>query len=320
MLDRVPVGSQAAPEFLHVAERRLDQVAERTRLAIDRNEGVEPGRELAQPVDDRPLGLVQSVVERARKLDQLLGMREAAGLRLERLIFIRFEPGSGDLIPLEAQVVRPFTPLTRGAARVLETSLDGAQPRVGSLRLGGQCLVSAIGVQNPPLPGAVQESLVIVLSVEVEEPAPELAQPSRRRRRPVHPCPMPALATQFATQDEPAFFMIDTGLLAQRPQSVDVLDLEAALDAGGPGARPDHVRRRPPSDEEREGFDEEGLPRPRLAAEHAETRPEFERSLLDDGEVPDAKLSQHASFPRPARMGASGARERHPTAASASGR
>ena len=53
----------------------------------------------------------------------------------------------------------------------------------------------------------------------------------------------------------------------------------------------------PLAEQEGQGVDEDRLPRPRLAGEDVQARPEGDGQRLDDREVPDPQLSEHSRPP-----------------------
>ena len=75
-------------------------------------------------------------------------------------------------------------------------------------------------------------------------------------------------------------------------------DLEQGLDLGLVGPRAEQLGPGPAAQDEREGVDQHRLSGPRLTGKYVESWRKFQREALDEGDVPDAQVRQHAAEPR----------------------
>ena len=83
---------------------------------------------------------------------------------------------------------------------------------VGSIRGSGEC------VQDVPLGLPPEESLVLVLPVEIDQALPELPDKARRGRRTVDPGTIASLSEDLAAQYQPISFDLNALLLAHADQ------------------------------------------------------------------------------------------------------
>ena len=146
---------------------------------------------------------------------------------------------------------------------------------------------------------------VLVLAVEGEQPPAEQLQVRRRggaaadeRRGPArgrHPPPEHDLldAGRQALGE-----LAHLRLIEQARRNV-----EAALDPGLVGSRADDLRARPAAHQEIERVGEDGLSGPRLTGDRVEAGAEPELGPLDQQQVLDSQLSEHALCVAPAAAG-----------------
>ena len=146
--------------------------------------------------------------------------------------------------------------------------------------------------------GGPEERLVLVLAVDLDQRLAELLEERQRRVRVVQEHSPAAAPHELAPHDELAVLERDAVVLKKRDHGALPGSVEDGFDGGGLGAGPDRLGGlRPLAEQQRQGVDENRLPRPRLAGEHVQARPERDGQRLDDGEVTDPELSEHSRPP-----------------------
>src|SRR5690606_4702968 len=133
---------------------------------------------------------------------QILGVLEPVRLLLERLLLALLQLRPLDLLGLEAEEIGALLDLATPAVEVLERAACADEPVVCRPRLRSQRFGPREGVQDRTLLIGSEQRLVLVLAVQVDEPAPDLAKDRRRRRGPVDPRAVPPLGGDFAAQDD----------------------------------------------------------------------------------------------------------------------
>ena len=140
-----------------------------------------------------------------------------------------------------------------------------------------------------------QQSLVLVLPVDVDEVADGLAQHRGGGEGVVDERAASALRGDFAADED----LAAVGSFNRR------------LDHRVVGARADEVGHGAAAEEEADGFHEDRLAGAGLAGEYGEARAELQFELVDDGESLDAEVSDHLcqGLPEPRRKSKSMCRE-----------
>ena len=123
--------------------------------------------------------------------------------------------------------------------------------------------------------GRIEQHLVLVLAVEIDEAAAQIAQCGAGGEGAVDRGAAAALRRDFATDDHLAA----------------VRGIEDRLDAGAVLTGTDEFGRGTPPDQQADRPDEDGLAGAGFARQHVEARFEIEFQAVDDGKVPDAQES-----------------------------
>src|SRR4051794_18349768 len=160
-------------------------------------------------------------------------------------------------------------PQLRQRRAVGAPSLD----RVGDR--GPQRPVAAERVEEIALAALVEQSLLIVLTVDLDEWPDFVGKPRCRRGDVVQPGRRPPASRDLAADDESLGQSIE--------QRLDSGDLCAVADKAGVGAC---------TGDEAERVDQQALPGARLAGDHVEARFESQPQAIDQREVGDGQLEQ----------------------------
>jgi len=161
-------------------------------------------------------------------------------------------------------------------------------------------LVEVIGagerIQDLELGGSEHQPAVLVLAVEREQPRAERLEVCGVRRTALDEGAGPTAGANAASNDDllrsirqPLRELAQLGVV-EHPRR----NRERALDVCLRGARPDDLRPRPPAQQEVQRVGEDRLPRARLAGDRIEARLEAELGPLDQQQVLDSQLVQHA--------------------------
>jgi hypothetical protein len=135
----------------------------------------------------------------------------------------------------------------------------------------------------------MEEEDVVVLSVDVDEPAADLTEPAHRHEDAVDEGLARALDGDGALDEELAVLGFGQAV------EVETLpgDVEDGLDEGLRLPGPDEVGRALLAEDESDGVDDDGFSRARLAGQDGEPLVEREREVLDRGQIPDAQELDH---------------------------
>ena len=134
------------------------------------------------------------------------------------------------------------------------------------------------GIEDREVLIRVQKLLVLVLSMELDQPVRQVLERGGRGQRARDEGAAPALCGDFASNDQ-------VGGLAR--------DFEDRFDGGEVLAGAHQVGRRTAAQQEADGLDEDGLAGPGFARQDVERMFKLDRDRLDDRQVADGKVAQH---------------------------
>ena len=151
---------------------------------------------------------------------------------------------------------------------------------------------AAEGVEHLQLRAPDREAAVLVLAVEGEQPAPELAQVGRCGGAALHECTRAAFRAHAASQHDLVGLVVDSFPELGERVAVEHArrKLEDALHVRLARAGADDPGPRAPAQQEVERVGQHGLARPGLAGDRNQARPEPELGPLDQQEVLDSQL------------------------------
>ena len=300
-IDLVQVGAQLATHVLELDRGRAQPRRERVEVRIDALDTGEPG--LGQPERrSSPAAILDLAADRpecpAAGLAQRLGMAQAFPICLQLGVLGHVGCRRLDLGELEAQQVEV------ALARALALAQVRQFPRERRyLSVRRRVLVPDGGVPGPgeaveglELGGTESEPTMLVLAVEREQASAERLQVGGRCRpsadegagppRGAHP---PAQDHLVGALGDP---LGDLGKLGFVEEAVG--QREHPLHPGLLGAGADDLRSRPAAQQEVERVGEHRLARPGLAGDRVQAGVEPELGPLDQEQVLDSKLEQHA--------------------------
>jgi len=177
-------------------------------------------------------------------LHQFFGVLQPAGLEPGRLVLSDLEPRRLDFPGPVLEIVGPLPRPGSFLSSLVDPSPEARQACVRpggakrGLRGAGEC-IEDVTLRVPP-----QESLVLVLPVQVDQGISEPSDQTRRDRRSVHPRPVAAFALNFAAQDKPAILDVDPLLFAQPSKLRDPRAIEHPFHHRPGLARAHHIRGR----------------------------------------------------------------------------
>jgi hypothetical protein len=277
---RRPPRRRTPEEERKVLELRLDRLAGlevRSDAWVDGAEFSEAPPDGGEGRQGGAIGLVQQRIGLGAEALQPLGIRQHLPRGRQLTVLPGPDVGAADLVPLKGQEIDAGTLLPLVDSQGVELGTDGADPGK-SLGNGLPArLQVSVRVEQVEVALRIEQHLVLVLSVQLDESVREFAQRSRRRERIVHEGPAATLCRDLAADDHLA-----------------AVDLEDGLNAGGIGARAHQVARRPPAEKEADRLDQDRLARARLASEDVQAGLELDLDLIDDREIADRQVPQHA--------------------------
>src|SRR2546425_10144427 len=205
------------------------------------------------------------------------------------------EPGGVQLGNLKAQEVLALRPIALGGAHLLDPFAGGPVLREELGHLLAQPLGAGEPVEQLKLARRLEEPLVLVLTGRLHQ---VIAQPLETPHRPrgiVDEGAVPAGARQLTPDDELIVLDREPRLLEPGRHRAIAHHVEDRFDGRRLGVGPDDVGLRPLPPDQEDGVDEDRLAGAGLARENVQAGRERDGDGLDDGEVPDAELAQHAA-------------------------
>ena len=154
----------------------------------------------------------------------------------------------------------------------------------------------AVSVENLELPRGLEQRLVVVRAVDVHEPFADGGEHVERGRRAVDELPVAARGRKTALEEELIFLArLDAVLVEVRVKCfAKAGDLDYCLDRAVVVAVPDEGAVGPLAEHEAKRADEDRLASAGLAGDRVVARAKLDGQVVDEGEVFDSEIGQHA--------------------------
>ena len=300
-LDAVEVGAQLGGDVGDLEPERRDPRGDRIERgvdALDRRQPALGGRERSRGALLVVVGSRERGDGAQGALAQTLGVAEASALGLEAGLLNGIGLGGIDLGELEAEHVELAFARALAGAKLGELAVErhNGAVRLAIGRPRREVLLAGEPVEDLELRRAEGQPPVLVLAVEGEQAAAEGAEVGGRGRPPGDEGARAARDADPTAEDdlvsalrEPVADLLQLGVVEQA-----VGNAEHALDPGLVGARPDDLRARLTAHQEVERVREHRLSGSRLARDRVETVAEAQLGALDQQQVLDPELVEHA--------------------------
>ncbi len=203
----------------------------------------------------------------------------------------------GDLLQPVPQHVGFLRPLTRARGDLLQLAGDGPQPPVGLGVLGERYGdgVPGVPVQGLPLPGQLQQPLLVGLAVHGHQVVGQLGEQPDRHRAPAQMGAGTSLGGNGTADQQGPVVQLGPGLLGAYDRGGARGDGDPPLHDRLPGPDPHERRVRPPAEQQPQAGDHHGLARTRLTGDGGEPRRQLDDRVVDDPERPYPHLLQHGT-------------------------
>lgn len=154
---------------------------------------------------------------------------------------------------------------------------------------------SAEGIEDGQLFGGVKEGLMIVGSVDIDEPIADGGEGLEGSHGAIDELAIGAGAGAGAFEDELILIAgLDTVCLEEGMEGgVDLLDVERGFDGADVSAAPDEIAIGAAAQDEIESADENGFAGAGFAGDGVIARFEFEAEVSDQGQVFNSEMGQH---------------------------
>ena len=251
----------------------------RCELALDEREPLGGGILVAERGD-----------RRGRGARDRLGVGRGPELRFELGVLAGPRGRCGDLIGLVAEELDASRELVRIGQELGRGGHAGAP---GAVRIGDRLHeggVPAEAVQQAQLARRLEESLLLVLAVDLGEARAERGKAADRDRPIVHPHARATVRSDLPPHDDRSLARLDQ--VRQRIVVGRHRGIEDRLDAGGIGPGAHLVGGGSGPEREGDGVHDERLAGAGFAGQHREARREDEPNRLDHGEVLDGQLAK----------------------------
>ena len=282
----IDVGCVVAQHTGEIVERGtygLASVDERLEARIERSQLADAFPYIAQPRQHGLVIVVECGVALGGQSIELVGVGHDLPLGCERLVLARARRDLVDLVTLELEEIQAGRAATGALFEGSQGGARGDELRVKARDLAAEIVEVGEAIEERQLRRGHEQGLVLVLPVEIDELPEALAQGGRRDELAVEERAAASLCRDLAPDDP--FRAVG--------------EVDDRLHRGGllPGSH--QVGGRSSTEQEAHGLDENRLTGARFAGQHAQTRPEFELELVDDGKPVDVQIANH----RPARTG-----------------
>ena len=249
------------------------------------------GRQPPEPVGHRVVAGDQAFLAPGRGFVQLFGVDQNRPFAAQPVFLVRLRGRALDFVQLEADQVLPFRGRGSAPPPVVQTVPSRAQRRVAPLHflhLGAGR--GKIVQQAQPGLGLAQD-LLLVLAVDLHQPATHLAQHRQRGQRAVEIHPPAA-----GIRDDPAHdqlrirgqpVRVEEGRHAVGVRPEDGLDDQFLAPAA------EQVAARAAAQGEPDGLHQQALAGAGLAGNHVQPGRERQFEFVDQGDVADVQQAQH---------------------------
>ena len=241
-------------------------------------------------------GVIEQIERAARAFCQAPAVGEAGALFGERGEFAAFQGERFELLHLVLEELEPIVPLAGGRlesderSRALEP--QAMQPRhFRSLRFG-----ACVAIEQFTLRRRAHQRLKLVLTVDLGEPLADLAQHLHRYGLAIEVGARFALAGDHAPHQQ-LVTDLDALFFEQRAQPCARLpEIEGSRHFSARRIVTNHLAACTGADCELQCIDEDGLASTRFAREYAEPSAKLELDGIDDGEITDVQVREHARW------------------------
>lgn len=202
-----------------------------------------------------------------------VGMSEALRLGGELGVLAGQRFDRGDLVQPEAQQIGFLGPLTGARGQLVELTRDLAQPPVGRrvLGVGHGDAVARVPVQGLPLPGRLEQPLLVGLAVHGDEFVGEFGQHSDRHGSAAEMGPGAPLRGHGTADEQRTVLDLGPGLLGPQRRGVALGHRDPALDDSGLGTDPHQGGIGASAEQQPQAGDDHGLARAGLTGHRGET-------------------------------------------------
>ena len=171
----------------------------------------------------------------------------------------------------------------------------GAVALVDLRHRGGELCIAETLIEQVALGAALDQMLELLLTVDLDQHVGEFAQRLNRHHLPVDVGARAAVRADHPAHEDLAVVL--DRLRLEPAQRACGRVREACRDLGALGAVAHHIPGAPASGDEQQGIDHDRLAGPGLPGERGETGAEFELGLIDDHEIAQLEMREHAVRP-----------------------
>ena len=285
------VAAQGQTGLLDLRQAFVQQTDHLAQAVVHVDQLAQLGRQPPDPVRHRVVARDQAVLATGRGLVQLFGVDQDRPFAAQPVFLVRLQGRAVDFVQLEADQVLPLRGRGGTPPPVVQTVAGRAQRRVAPhhfLHLGTG--LGEIVQQAQPRVDLAQDVL-LVLAVDLHQPAAHLAQHRERGQGAVEIHPPAAGVRDHAAHDQ----------LRVRGQPVRVehgrhavgVHAEHGLDDEFRAAAADQVAARAAAQGEADSLHQQALAGAGLAGHHVQPGRERQFQFVDQGDVADVQQAQH---------------------------
>ena len=190
---------------------------------------------------------------------------EPSRLLVQRAVLLGSEPRVRDLVALEAEEVGARLQLAPPCLGLIEPPEHPDALGLRLRHLAREFARTGERIQNAALLLALEQRLMLVLAVQVHQHGAQLAEECRRCGRAVHPGPVAPFCGNLPFQDDDPVLWLHAQLVEPGDQIGAAQHVERSLDHRPLRARAHDLRGGALAEQQRQGADQNRLPRPGLA-------------------------------------------------------
>ena len=239
---------------------------------------------------------IEQLMQLVGQVPELLAVHQPRTLLGQAGIFVRFHFSVRDLLILKSEQILPFTTLCDVRGDGLQFGHPVLPERIRNLILVTKGVKPAEGVQRLQLRSRRQQRLLFVLPVHIDQRAAQFFQKMNRAEVAVQIGPIASRARDDPPNENiPVAGARKAFALKEMENGMIGGQMKGCFEIGFIGLGTDLIDGGAASDQERDRIDEERFAGPGFTGEHDETGAERDSQLLDDAEIRDAQLGQHAA-------------------------